>query len=84
VEREDRVGLPRHVDDRRDRAPNDEWEEHTMSDDERNRKRKEHDDAEPDVEAHSYTIDDPTNDDPEKKRKRKEHEDEDEFGRKRK
>ncbi len=55
-----------------------------MSDDERDRKRKEHEDG-PDVEAHSYTIDDPTDDDPEKKRKRKEHEDQDdEFARKRK
>ncbi len=57
-----------------------------MSDDEHNRKRKEHEDGEPDVEAHSLTIDDPTEDDPERKRKRKEHDeaDEDEFGRKRK
>jgi len=60
-------------------------EEETMSD-EKLRKRKEHDDEEPDVEAHSLTIDDPNEDDPERKRKRKEFEDseDDEFGRKRK
>jgi hypothetical protein len=60
-------------------------EEHTM-DDERSRKRKEFDDeGEPDVEAHSLTIDDPNDDDPERKRKRKEFEDaDDELGRKRK
>lgn len=54
--------------------------------DEKLRKRKEHDDEEPDVEAHSLTIDDPNEDDPERKRKRKEFEDseDDEFGRKRK
>jgi hypothetical protein len=57
----------------------------TMSADERDRKRKEHDE-EPDVEAHSYTTDDPTEDDPERKRKRKEFEDAEdgELGRKRK
>jgi hypothetical protein len=56
-------------------------------DDERSRKRKEYDDGdEPDVEAHSLTIDDPNDDDPERKRKRKGFEDveDDELGRKRK
>ena len=59
-----------------------------MSDDERSKKRKEHEDEGPDVEAHSYEIDDPNDDDPGRKRKRKEHDDGelevDEFGRKRK
>jgi hypothetical protein len=57
-----------------------------MSDDERNRKRKEHEDDEPDVEAHSYVADDSSGVDPERKRKRKLHEDADgdELGRKRK
>jgi hypothetical protein len=57
-----------------------------MSDDERNRKRKEHEDDEPDVEAHGVP-DDPTELDPERKRKRKLYEDAaegDELGRKRK
>jgi hypothetical protein len=56
-------------------------------DDERSKKRKEHDDGdEPDVEAHSWTIDDPTDeDDPQRKRKGLEEADgDDEFGRKRK
>jgi len=58
-----------------------------MSDDERDRKRKEHEDGEPDVEAHSYTTEDASELDPEKKRKRKLHDDGDdlgELGRKRK
>ena len=58
-----------------------------MSDDERERKRKEHEDGEePDVEAHSYVADDSSEIDPERKRKRKLHEDADgdELGRKRK
>jgi hypothetical protein len=62
---------------------------HTMSmaEDERSRKRREHDEGdEPDVEGHSWSTDDPLDDDPERKRKRKEFEDsqDDEFGRKRK
>lgn len=54
--------------------------------DERERKRKAHEDDEPDVEAHGYSIDDPTEDDPGRKRKRNEFDepDEDELGRKRK
>ena len=61
-----------------------ESEEEHMSD-EANRKRKEFEDEEPDVEAHSLTIDE-ADDDPERKRKRKEFEDtgDDEVGRKRK
>ena len=56
-----------------------------MTDDERSRTRKEHEDDEADVEAHMFEIDDPNDDDPERKRKRKEHEDTgDELGRKRK
>jgi hypothetical protein len=57
-----------------------------MSDDERSKKRKEHEDEGPDVEAHGYRPEDPNDDDPERKRKRKEHEDADvdELGRKRK
>jgi len=60
--------------------------EHPMSDDERSRKRKEHEDEEPDVEAHGIVSDDESELDPERKRKRKEHEDadSDELGRKRK
>jgi hypothetical protein len=57
-----------------------------MSDDERNRKRKEHEDDEPDVEAHGVP-DDASELDPERKRKRKLYEDAtegDELGRKRK
>jgi hypothetical protein len=59
----------------------------STAEDERSRKRKEHDDGdEADVEGHSWTIDDPNDDDPERKRKRKEFEDaeDDELGRKRK
>jgi hypothetical protein len=59
----------------------------STDEDERNRKRKEHDEGgEPDVEAHSWPTDDPSGDDPERKRKRKEFEDaeDDELGRKRK
>jgi len=40
-----------------------------MSDDERSRKRKEHEDGEPDVEAHIFDGDDLGEPDPEKKRK---------------
>jgi hypothetical protein len=60
-------------------------EERTMSDDERNRKRKEHEDDEPDFEAHGVP-DDTSELDPERKRKRKLYEDSegDELGRKRK
>jgi hypothetical protein len=56
-----------------------------MSDEERNRKRKEHEDDEPDVEAHGV-HDDASELDPERKRKRKLYEDSegDELGRKRK
>jgi len=57
-----------------------------MSDDERERKRKEHEDGEePDVEAHGM-IEDSSEIDPERKRKRKLHDDaeDDELGRKRK
>jgi hypothetical protein len=54
-----------------------------MTDDERSRKRKEHEDDEADVEAHVLETDEPNDDDPE--RKRKEWEDTgDELGRKRK
>jgi len=56
-----------------------------MSDDERERKRKEHEDGEePDVEAHGM-IEDSSEIDPERKRKRKLHDDaeDDELGRKR-
>ncbi len=42
-----------------------------MSDDELSRKRKEHEDDEPDVEAHSYVTDESSELDPERKRKRK-------------
>ena len=56
-----------------------------MSDDERDRKRKEHEEGEPDVEAHIY-AEDSSETDAERKRKRKLHEDAegDELGRKRK
>lgn len=59
-------------------------EEFTMSDDERERKRKEHEDGEPDVEAHIYESDDPSEIDPEKKRKAHGDAEGDEVGRKRK
>jgi hypothetical protein len=49
--------------------------ERTMSDDERTKKRKEHEDDEADVEAHMY--DDSGELDPEKKGQKKRH---DEFG----
>ena len=52
--------------------------------DEMNRKRKEHEDEEPDVEAHSFTIDEADEDDPERKRKEFEDAEGDELGRKRK
>jgi hypothetical protein len=56
-----------------------------MSDDERSKKRTEHEDEGPDVEAHSWEIDDPNDDDPEKKRKGNEFEDDDaELGKKKK
>ena len=57
-----------------------------MSDDERSKKRKEHEDDEADVEAHIYESDDPGDFDPEKKRKRKQHDgpETDELGRKKK
>ena len=62
-----------------------ERKEHTMSDDERSKKRKEHDE-EPDVEAHIFDGDDLGEPDPEKKRKRGESdvEDGEELDRKRK
>jgi hypothetical protein len=67
--------------------PQAERKEHTMSDDERSKKRKEHDE-EPDVEAHIFDGDDLGEPDPEKKRKRGEFDVEDgedsELGRKRK
>jgi hypothetical protein len=50
-----------------------ERKEHTMSDDERSKKRKEHEDEGPDVEAHIFD-DDLGEPDPERKRKRKEFE----------
>jgi hypothetical protein len=58
----------------------------SMAEDERSRKRKEHEGDEPDVEGHGWSTDDPLGDDPERKRKRKEFEDaeDDELGRKRK
>lgn len=59
----------------------------SMAEDERSRKRKEHDEGdEPDVEAHTLSTDDPSDDDAGRERKRKEYEDaeDDEFGRKRK
>jgi hypothetical protein len=72
----------------RDHVPVTERKEHVMSEDERSRKRKQHDDNEADVEAHMFEIDDPNDDDPERKRKRGDSEVEDgenaDVGRKRK
>ena len=57
-----------------------------MSEDERTKKRMEHEDDEADVEAHMYESDDPGDLDPEKKRKRKQQDDigSDELERKKK
>ena len=67
--------------------PKAERKEHTMSD-ERDKKRKEHEDGEPDVEAHIFDGDDLGEPDPEKKRKLGDFDVEDgedaELGRKRK
>jgi hypothetical protein len=56
-------------------------------DDDRSKKKKEYDDGdEPDVEAHSWTMEDPNDDDPEKKRgkKRVDQVGDDDFGKKKK
>jgi hypothetical protein len=57
-----------------------------MSDDERSKKRKGHEDDEPDVEAHVYESDELGDFDPEKKRQQKRHDDfgDDELERKQK
>jgi hypothetical protein len=61
------------MNDRRARRADGYRKEGTMSDDERSKKRKEHEDDEADVAAHMYESDDPGDLDPEKKRKRKQH-----------
>ena len=63
------------MDDGRDRCAEDHRKARTMSEDERTKKRKEHEEDEAEVEAHMY--DDAGDVDPEKKRQQKRHH---EFG----